>query len=96
MIDRQDVLMLEDLDSFVRVLTEWHKNKVAMVTHMKGIPSGSEVSFGDDVPQTLEGDYLNGFKAGIAFSLIELGTLPFFTVTEEAPPKQPDLFADAT
>ena len=77
-------LMVDDLDTFAAILTDWHAAKVKTLEHMKDIPAGSEVSFNDGPATVMEGPYLEGFKMGIELSLMELGTLPFFTETTDA------------
>lgn len=75
---------VNDLDTFVQVLTHWHSNKVALIEHMKTIPDGTEVQFEEGMPASiLTGDLLKGFQLGLAFSLSELGKLPFEAEMED-------------
>lgn len=89
-----DTVAINDLDSFVRVLMAWHGNKVAVVNHMKSIPEGTEVEVGD-VTHVLTGEYLEGFKLGLAVALHELGTLPFVAETESPAEEAASKAADA-
>ena len=80
-----DTVPVEDLDTFVRLLTEWHNNRKAVLSHMLTIPEGSEVSVNDNEQYVLSGDLLKGFNIGVTTALIELGTLPFAAEFDEAP-----------
>lgn len=79
-------LLVETMDDFVRLLTGWHTNKVALLTHLKEIPEGSEVSLDAEEPKVLAGEYRAGFIMGLAVALEELGKLPFEAEVEEVPP----------
>ena len=70
---------VEDLDTFVAILSAWHEQKVAVLEHMMHIPDGSEVQVNDGAVQVLSGEYLTGFMLGVSVALMELGTLPFLT-----------------
>lgn len=73
----EEIINVEDLDTFVHLLTEWHAGKVAVLEHMKLIPSGSEVTLNDGPPITMTDEYREGFIMGLTVGLMELGTLPF-------------------
>ena len=79
MTQQSDTVMVEDLDAFVAVLADWHTSKVAGLKHMQSIPAGAEVTFNEGSSNILTGDLLKGFQLGIELSLLELGTLPFYT-----------------
>ena len=79
-------LLVETMDDFVRLLTGWHVNKVALLNHLKEIPEGSEVSLDAEEPKILTGDYRAGFIMGLAVALEELGTLPFEAEVETVQP----------
>lgn len=75
---------VNDLDTFVQMLTHWHGNKVALIEHMKTIPDGTEVELEAGMPASImTGDLLKGFQLGLSFSLSELGKLPFAAEMEE-------------
>lgn len=75
---------VNDLDSFVQLLSQWHGNKVALLNHMKTIPDGTEVVLEEGLPASiLTGDLLKGFQLGLGFSLSELGKLPFAVEMED-------------
>lgn len=77
-MNQPEIINIDSLDKFVKALQMWHSNKVALVKHMKDIPTGTEVS-SDNSPEvfTLEGDMLKGFILGLDVALSELGKLPF-------------------
>lgn len=87
-----ETIEVDDLDGFVKLLTKWHANKIAVLNHMLLIPEGSDMTSGDQTIK-LEGDLMAGFKAGLEVALMELGTLPFAFEEEGAEPAQP---SDAT
>ena len=78
-----DTLEVYDLDHFIHILSRWHSSKVELLQHMQQIPPGSEVEILGGTTLILQGDALEGFKAGISLSLMELGKLPFSTQIEE-------------
>lgn len=79
-----DIVSVSDLNQFVALLTQWHGNRKAVLSHMLTIPEGSEVSVNEGETHILEGDLLKGFHIGVTTSLIELGTLPFAVEFDEA------------
>lgn len=88
-IQTNDTVPVEDLDTFVKLLTEWHNNRKAVLGHMLTIPEGTEVSVNDGELHVLEGDLLKGFHIGVTTALIELGTLPFAVEFDEASAVEP-------
>lgn len=80
-----DILEVTDLNMFVAAMTRWHTKAVATLEHMKTIPDGSMVSVDGGTGMVLTGDIKAAFSLGITLSLMELGTLPFFSeISEEA------------
>jgi hypothetical protein len=75
-------LEIADLDTFVKLLMRWHRNKVKVLNHMANIPEGSEMTTIDGKTAVLGGEFRAGFQAGITLSLMELGELPFAFETE--------------
>jgi hypothetical protein len=82
-----ETIEIPDLDQFVTVLVGWHEQKVKMLEHMLQLPTGTEMTVGDDAATTLvlQGEALAGFKAGVEISLMELGILPFVYEREPEP-----------
>jgi hypothetical protein len=78
-------VIVEDLDLFATLVMRWHAHKVAVLTKLAEIPTGSGVQVNDGATRILEGDLLAGFKLGIETALIELGQLPFAAETDDAP-----------
>jgi hypothetical protein len=70
------VLEVLTLEEFTPLLVNWHNHRVQLVMHMQQIPEGTEMTVGSKAI-VLQGDALEGFKAGLAVALSELGTLPF-------------------
>jgi len=83
----EETVQVADLDSFVRILTNWHNNRVATIKHLMGVPEGMEMQIGDEDPVILEGDRLKGFEMGLELALDNLGTLPFGFELEDAEPQ---------
>ena len=73
----EEIIQVDDLNTFVSLLSNWHAGQVATLEHMKSIPQGSEVSLNDGAPITMSDEYHAGFVMGLTVSLMELGTLPF-------------------
>lgn len=79
---------VEDLDTFVQILTTWHAEKCVVVQHLLAVPEGSEFEIGDGAEAktlVMSGDVLAGFKLGIEMAMMHLGTLPFVAEMEDAP-----------
>lgn len=75
-----DMLLIDDVDQFAVLITDWHSRKVAVLEHMMSVPAGTEMEVsGECEPTTLilTADILDGFRAGLGLALIELGELPF-------------------
>lgn len=84
-----DPIEVEDLHTFVALLTQWHEDKVALLEHMLDVPEGTEMEH-DGASLTLSGENLIAFKAGVSLTLSELGILPFATETAAAPNETAD------
>lgn len=87
------VIEIADLDAFVRVMSAWHTEKVAVVRHLLTMPEGAEFQVGEGEVVTttvLTGDTLAAFKLGVEMALMQLGTLPFVVELEDATPPAPD------
>ena len=78
-----DTIPIDNLDQFVRVLTGWHADKVAMLRHLLQIPEGTTFEVGEQTV-VVEGHVLAGFKFGIELALMQVGTLPFAVELEDA------------
>lgn len=74
--NQSDTVEVNELGKVLAIIDGWHSNKVATLEHMLHIPAGAVMAVAG-VETTMEGDFLDGFKAGISLSLMELGTLPF-------------------
>lgn len=79
-----DHVEVENVNQFVDILSAWHANRVAVLEHMLSIPTGTEMELSDGTKKILEGDFLDGFRAGIGLSLMQLGTLPFAELPDPA------------
>lgn len=64
------------IDAMVGLLAAWNHKQVALLNHMREIPEGSDMQYGDEVIK-LEGDSLKGFQVGLAIGYELLGKLPF-------------------
>lgn len=79
-----ETVEIQSLDTFVKLLTGWHHRKVAVLEHYLKLEGGIEMQVGDEPSFKLEGDILQGMKAGIQLALMEFGNLPFSFELEEA------------
>jgi hypothetical protein len=75
---------VENLDTFVKLLTRWHSRKVATLEHFLKLPDGQVVQIGDEPEFAVEGDVRKGFILGLNVALMEFGILPFSFEMEEA------------
>lgn len=82
--ENPDMLQVDNLDQFVKHLTNWHNSKVAMLKHMLKVPEGTEAELNEGEKIILTGDMLKGFRVGITLGLSELGALPFVAELEDA------------
>lgn len=71
-----ETIPVDDLDTFVKVLTAWHTEQCAIVQHLLEVPEGTVFEIGDE-SLVLDGEALNGFKFGIEMVMMQLGELPF-------------------
>ena len=81
-------LLINDVDTFYKLLTQWHSLQTARTVHLLEVPNGTEVTIGEDKKLLLEGDALAGFKLGVEMSLHHYGTLPFQPAVEPQPETQ--------
>lgn len=72
-----DRIQVDDLDTFVRCLVDWHSNQVKTLEHFLNIPPGTEMEVDNDVKLVLRDHVLDGYRAGIQLALVKLGKLPF-------------------
>lgn len=85
--NKNNIVEVTNIDHFVALLTAWHLKKVSILQHMVSLPEGTEMQSSEGTTLVLSGDILAGFKAGIALSLMELGSLPFAAQTSNEPIK---------
>jgi hypothetical protein len=79
-------VQIESLEHMYLIIQGWHQHKMEILTHMVEIPEGTTFQKGDETPQTLAGEYLLGFKAGVSAALIEVSEFPLLiTHPEDAP-----------
>ena len=83
-------LQIDDLTAFVSILTRWHQVKVHELNHLLTIPDESHIGVileenGETKEHVMQGEMLEGFKAGIKVALTALGQLPFTYVLEDGP-----------
>lgn len=75
---------VDDLDSFVKILTQWHQGKVASLKHLLQVPPGATFEV-DGKSITLTGTSLEAFKLAVELCLMQVGTLPFVAEMEDDP-----------
>lgn len=81
-----DTVEVDNIDHFVTILTGWHTKKVAILEHMANVPEGTVMTTEGGTDVVMKGMFRDGFKAGIALALMELGTLPFAAEVEADAP----------
>lgn len=69
--------LIESIDQFGELVTNWHTNAVSTLKHMLDVPTGMEVVIEGEDPFKMEGDIQRGYKLGINIALTYLGALPF-------------------
>jgi hypothetical protein len=84
--DEQGLIKVNDLDSFVLMITAWHTANADMLRKMSTIPGdgGLTVEY-EGKPHELKGDLHKGFLMGITTALGMFGQLPFVELEEEVP-----------
>lgn len=80
----EDLVPVQDLNEFVRVLTAWHTNKINIVKKLIDVPDGTTFKV-DEESITLYGPTLDAFKFGLEMALMQLDPLPFVAELEDAP-----------
>ena len=79
------LIPIQNIDHFIHLITNWHNNRVAVLQHMLSLPAGTEMQVNATDSVVMDGERLEGFKAGLSLALMELGDLPFVVELEEAP-----------
>ena len=83
-----EMVEITDVNQFITIIQGWHTAKLEILRHIAKIPKGTELETTDDATGkvttvTLNGDYLEGIKAGLAMAIHELKELPFAAMPEE-------------
>lgn len=74
---------IQNLDQFIALISHWHGQKVKVLEHMMAMPEGTAMQINEGNDIVMEGQMLEGFKAGLGLALMELGELPFVTEYSE-------------
>ena len=74
---------IHNLDQFIALISHWHGQKVKVLEHMLTLPEGTTMQINEGNDIVMEGQMLEGFKAGLGLALMELGELPFVTESSE-------------
>ena len=82
-----EIIEIDDLDTFVTLLEDWHTQAVKELEHFKGIPEDTEIEVNDNAGIILSGDIRAGFLAGLELALVKLGTLPYTSIEEDVEEK---------
>ena len=80
---KPELIPIQNIDHFIHLITNWHNNRVAVLQHMLTLPAGTEMQVNDADSVVMDGERLEGFKAGLGLALMELGDLPFVVETVE-------------
>lgn len=89
-IDLSNRKPITDINYFVWILSDWHKQQVGMLNHLLTIPENTQASLNgtEDEPEktvTLTEDVLTGFLIGVTAGLAQFDTLPFSAEMVDAP-----------
>lgn len=91
----EQVVMVDDINTFVDTLVGWHAKKVQILAHVREVPVDTVMQIKEGAEITLTEENRAAFQAGIDLALMELGTLPFVAVEEPAE-AEPEAANDAT
>ena len=80
---KPELIPIQNIDHFIHLIVGWHNNRVALLKHMMALPAGTEMQVDENKTVVMDGERLEGFKAGLGLALMELGDLPFVVETEE-------------
>ena len=83
--EKPELVYIQDMSTFIALVTRWHKHKVQILEYMLNVPAGTVMQANEGQEIVLEGALLDGFKAGLGLALMELGHLPFVTDSADAP-----------
>lgn len=75
-LDLTQPIVLETFHDFVRVLFNWHGEKIKRMQQMRDIDAGITLEF-NGIDHPMDGEFGKGFRIGIQIGLMELGKLPF-------------------
>lgn len=80
---KPELIPIQNIDHFIHLIVGWHNNRVALLKHMMALPAGTEMQVDENKTVVMDGERLEGFKAGLGLALMELGDLPFVVETVE-------------
>lgn len=80
---KPELIPIQNIDHFIHLIVVWHNNRVALLKHMMALPAGTEMQVDENKTVVMDGERLEGFKAGLGLALMELGDLPFVVETVE-------------
>ena len=81
---KPDLIPIQNIDHFIHLIVGWHNNRVALLKHMMALPAGTEMQVNETESVVMDGERLEGFKAGLGLALMELGDLPFVVENVES------------
>lgn len=67
------------------MMIAWQQKTLALLTHLKGMPAGTEVTHEDSNVLVLEDNALAGFQLGLALAIEEISQLPFQEIPDDTP-----------
>lgn len=88
-----ELVLVDDVDTFAGAMAQWHSEVQARMRHMLTVPDGAAFEV-DGETVVIEGDVRKGFLFGLEMGLMLLGELPFVSTSEEeaeeeSPPQDP-------
>lgn len=90
-----NLVEISSLDTFVRILSLWHSDKIKVLEHMLDVPEGTSVQLSEEEAIILTGETHKAFIIGLNLALMELGVLPFSFETEEDDEGKEEALIDA-
>lgn len=75
-MDNRGYTPVPDMETLVRLMKNWHENRIARLEQMLEIPEGSQASLNDGELIVLEGHTLEAFKIGLTTALSEFENFP--------------------
>lgn len=87
----EELIEVTSVPVLVAMIVDWQQKTLGLLSHLKDMPAGTEVTHEDNNVLFLEGDALAGFQLGISLAIEELSTLPFEEIPEGIPTESQEI-----